>query len=69
MRARDSRLDVIKLIAIILVIIYHSFYIGNTGVCHGIIISLCSMGVPLFFIVNGALLLPPPENIQWEKAL
>lgn len=63
MRTRDSRLDIIKLIAIILVIIYHSFYIGNTGVCHGIIISLCSMGVPLFFIVNGALLLPPPENI------
>ena len=46
--------DLLKCIAIILVVFYHA---SNTNIIvHDILFPLYSIGVPLFFIVNGALL-------------
>ena len=57
LKDRDKTLDFIKFVAIILVVTYHSFYLQKCGLPYVALYSLCSMGVPLFFLVNGALLL------------
>ncbi len=65
MRERDNTLDMIKAIAIILVCLYHSYYLEKESVAYTALFSFCSMGVPLFFFVNGALLFtPPPLNVK-----
>ena len=47
--------DLLKFIAIVLVVCYHSFCLGQ-GAVYDVCFPLFSLGVPLFFIVNGALL-------------
>lgn len=61
---RDYALDFIKFIAIVLVVCYHSYYLEKEGRLHSILYSLFSMGVPLFFFVNGSLMLQHSYNIR-----
>ena len=61
----NYRIDLIKVIALFLVVLYHSsFLYDNIG---GKTLSLCSVCVPLFFIVNGYLCITPPiqENTNY----
>ena len=61
----NYRIDLIKVIALFLVVLYHSsFLYDNIGVKT---LSLCSVCVPLFFIVNGYLCITPPiqENTNY----
>ena len=64
--------DVIKIIAAFMVCFYHlglldvgtvseSFYFPNLN---KLILNLCSMSVPLFFMVNGALMLRRPYTLN-----
>lgn len=64
MRERDNTLDLIKGIAIILVCLYHTYYLNKEGIPYVALYSLCSIGVPLFFFVNGALLFTSPLDIK-----
>lgn len=64
--------DIIKVFAIFLVCYYHfntSYIIFNEGFIFipnfgYLIMTLASMGVPLFFMVNGALLLNKPYKFE-----
>ena len=57
LRERDKTIDCVKFVAILLVVVYHSYYLQKDGLPYFALYTLCSMGVPLFFFVNGALLL------------
>lgn len=68
--------DLIKTIAIIMIVFYHlggidygaiesgQFYLPNLNKFFS---ALCSAGVPLFFMVNGALVIP--RNLHWKQLL
>ena len=79
MQGRNNRIfgyDLIKTIAIFLIVFYHlggldygtiidgEYYLPNLN---KFISSLCSAGVPLFFMVNGALLIP--KNLDLKQTL
>ncbi len=53
---RDATLDLIRIVAISLVVLQHSVNYGGT-ILLGTISYLCVPGAPLFFMVSGALLL------------
>lgn len=69
-QATDSRiiyLDIIKCLAALMIVTYHSALLNESTYSwqslkglsfEDIILSLCSAGVPLFFMVNGALIAP-----------
>ncbi len=60
----NYRIDLIKVIALFLVVLYHSsFLYDNIGVKT---LSLCSVCVPLFFIVNGYLCITPPHSRKYK---
>ena len=68
--------DLIKTIAIIMIVFYHlggidygaiepgHFYLPNLNKFFS---ALCAAGVPLFFMVNGALVIP--KNLHWQQLL
>ena len=56
MKQRFVSLDILKFVAISLVCSCHFLYYRDTGVENFIAILAC-VGVPLFFMVNGALLM------------
>ena len=68
--------DLIKTIAIIIIVFYHlggidygdietgHFYLPNLN---KFLSALCAAGVPLFFMVNGALVIP--KNLHWKQLL
>jgi len=66
---RDYRLDLLKILAIFFVVYYHfnmtGLYITDRdsflGVVQNSILIICSTCIPLFFMVNGALLLNRPS--------
>ena len=64
--------DLIKIVAAFMVCFYHlglldvgtvseAFYVPNIN---KLILNLCAMSVPLFFMVNGALMLRRPYSIK-----
>ena len=68
--------DLIKTIAIIMIVFYHLGGIDygdiETGHCYlpnlnKFFSALCAAGVPLFFMVNGALVIP--RNLHWKLLL
>ena len=60
----NYRIDLIKVLALFLVVLYHSsFLYDNIGI---ITLSLCSVCVPLFFIVNGYLCITPPHSGKYK---
>lgn len=60
---RIYSLDLLKFIAIILVILYHSYY-GDNIIYSNILFPIYSIGVPLFFMTNGALLFNKQLNVK-----
>ena len=60
---RDFSLDFIKALAIFLVCQTHYVHYKDNGINNFIAIASC-MGVPLFFMVNGALLMNKPLDVE-----
>lgn len=54
-RTRFFYLDILKIIAIFLVIFCHYQTVGNT-ILDNMAMTICYIAVPVFFMVNGALL-------------
>lgn len=75
-QARFFGYDLIKTIAIFMIVFYHlggidygaiepeHFYLPNLNKFFS---ALCAAGVPLFFMVNGALVIP--KNLHWKQLL
>ena len=75
-QARFFGYDLIKTIAISMIVFYHlggidygaiepgHFYLPNLNKFFS---ALCAAGVPLFFMVNGALVIP--KNLHWKQLL
>lgn len=62
-RERIQYLDIIKVIAIFLVVFCHFVLLAETVPANLFMVS-CWAGVPLFFMVNGALLFTRPLNLK-----
>lgn len=62
-RKRIDSFDILKSIAIFLVVFCHYTTLSNT-VAENFAMTICFVGVPLFFMVNGALLLHKPFNLK-----
>ncbi len=62
-RKRIDSFDILKCIAIFLVVFCHYTALSNT-VYENFAMTICFVGVPLFFMVNGALLMHKPFNLK-----
>ena len=62
-RTRIDSFDILKSIAIFLVIFCH-FVSLTDAVIGNFCMTICYVGVPLFFMVNGALLMQKPFNLK-----
>lgn len=60
---RIYSLDLLKFIAITLVVFYHSFY-GENITYTNLLFPVYSIGVPIFFMINGALLFNKDLDIK-----
>ena len=71
MKERDLRLDLIKLIAALMVVILHTIENGGGGYSQQCLYLLGTFGIPLFFAVNGYLMydrdLSPPMYGRKQK--
>ena len=63
MQKRIEYLDIVKVIAIFLVVFCH-FVLLSESVPANLFMSACWSGVPMFFMVNGALLFTRPLNLK-----
>lgn len=66
MKTRVQYLDILKAIAIFLVVFCHFVLLPQTAAAN-ILMCACWMAVPTFFMVNGALLFARP--LKWKKHL
>jgi len=70
---RHLAFDIIKTISSFMVILYHLSIVDNYSVCNlfyfpnlsKILLGLCAMSVPLFFMVNGALSIKRNEKFSY----
>ena len=63
MQKRIEYLDIVKVIAIFLVVFCHFVLLAQT-VPANLFMSACWSGVPMFFLVNGALLFTRPLRLK-----
>ena len=63
MKKRIEYLDIVKVIAIFLVVFCH-FVLLSESIPSNLFMSACWSGVPMFFMVNGALLFTRPLNLK-----
>ena len=65
-KKREVYLDFLRIIAIFMIIYNHTaaFFMVSSDFCYAIPAMLCKMGVPIFFLISGALLLGKQEPIR-----
>lgn len=69
-QGRIKYLDLIKAISIVLVVFCHRVFLNNNGIIDNVLMSLCWLAVPCFFMCTGAIYCNRSQNFnKWAKKI